>query len=91
MAFASWREPDAILEMARLVVYGRPGADLSGVPRWVLARTTIVEGPGLDLSGTELRARIAAGRSVRYLVPDTVRAYVHEHRLYTPVSNQVNP
>lgn len=81
-AFASWREPEAILETARLVVYRRPGSDLAGVPSWVLARATVVDGPGLDLSGTELRARVAAGRSVRYLVPDAVLEYVREHGLY---------
>lgn len=80
--FHTWREPGAILGMARLVVYARPGADLSGVGADVLARATRVDGPGLDLSATDLRARIAAGRSVRYLVPDAVRAYIDAHGLY---------
>ena len=82
--FHTWREPDAILALARLVVYRRPGADLAGVAPDVLARTTLVDGPALDLSATELRARIASGRSVRYLVPDAVRAYLTEHALYAP-------
>ena len=85
-AFATWREPEAILELARLVVYRRPGADLAGVPDTVLARTTVVDGPALELSGTELRARIAGGQSVRYLVPDAVLAYVGAHGLYDPLS-----
>lgn len=79
-SFHTWREPDAILGLARLVVYARPGADLSGVAADI--RTTRVDGPALDLSATELRARIAAGRSVRYLVPDAVRGYIAEHGLY---------
>ncbi len=83
-SFAAWREPEAILEMARLVAYRRPGADLAGVPAHVLARTTLVDGPGLDLSGTELRARLAAGLSVRYLVPDSVLDYAKAHGLYGP-------
>ena len=90
-SFASWREPEAILEMARLVAYRRPGADLSGVPEHVLARTTVVDGPGLDLSGSEIRARLAAGLSVRYLVPDAVLASIREHGLYSPVPAHVNP
>lgn len=84
-AFASWREPEAILEMARVVAYRRPGADLSGVPDAVMARTTVVDGPGLDLSATELRARVVADQTVRYLVPDAVRGYVEAHRLYRAV------
>jgi nicotinate-nucleotide adenylyltransferase len=34
------------------------------------------------VSATELRARVAAGRSIRYLVPDTVAAYIQERGLY---------
>ena len=80
--FHTWREPGAILGLARLVVYARPGSDLSDVAPDVLARTTRVDGLGLDLSATELRARITAGRSVRYLVPDAVLAYIDAHGLY---------
>jgi nicotinate-nucleotide adenylyltransferase len=36
----------------------------------------------LDISATDLRARIAAGRSIRYLVPDSVAAIIHQHCLY---------
>ena len=81
-AFASWREPEAILGLTRLVVYRRPGTDLTGVAAGVLARTTVVDGPGFDLSGTELRALVAAGRSVRYLVSDAVQGYIEAHGLY---------
>ena len=81
-AFASWREPEAVLALARLVVYDRPGTDLVGVSEGVLARTMRVDGPGLDLSATDLRRRIAAGLSVRYLVPDAVVAYIAAHGLY---------
>ena len=82
--FASWREPRAILALARLVVYGRPGSDLGDVPGWVMDRVTRVEGPLIDLSSTEIRARIGAGRTVRYLVPDAVRAEIAARGLYRP-------
>ncbi len=81
-ALASWREPRALLGLARLVVYARPGADLGAVPPWVRARAGIVEGPLLDVSSTELRRRIAEGRTVRYLVPDAVREVIEARRLY---------
>ncbi len=38
--------------------------------------------PGLDISGTELRTRVTTGRSIRYLVPPVVAAYIAEHGLY---------
>jgi nicotinate-nucleotide adenylyltransferase len=42
----------------------------------------VVEAPQVDISATAVRARVRAGRSVRYLVPDAVAAYVATHRLY---------
>ena len=40
--------------------------------------------PALAISSTDLRARVAAGRSIRYLVPDAVRDQIRRHRLYVP-------
>ena len=37
---------------------------------------------GLDVSASDIRHRIAEGRSVRFLVPDAVEQFVHQHRLY---------
>ncbi len=36
----------------------------------------------LDISAASIRARVAAGRSIRFLVPDAVAEYVAAHRLY---------
>lgn len=84
--FPSWREPRAILGLARLLVYNRPGTDLADVPAWVAERVARVEGPLLDLSSTMLRARFGAGQTVRYLVPDGVRALVAARGLYDAAS-----
>ena len=83
-----WREPLRMLELARLIVISRPGqrvpplaeidARLPGASR----RITVVETPGVAISSTELRQRVAEGRSVRYLVPDSVAAYIREQGLY---------
>jgi nicotinate-nucleotide adenylyltransferase len=43
----------------------------------------------MDISSSLVRRRVAAGRPIRYLVPDAVAEYVAEHRLYaSPVSSQ---
>jgi len=39
----------------------------------------------IDLSSTDIRGRIAAGRSVRYMVPAEVERYIRSHGLYRPV------
>lgn len=82
--FPTWREPQAIARLARLVVYRRPGdgVDLGVLPEAVAARVTVVDGPYLHVSSTEIRARIAAGRTVRYLVPDGVRALIEAEGLF---------
>lgn len=80
--FSTWRDPEAILEMARLLVYRRPKANKAAIPAWVIEQTTSIDAPALDLSSTLLRERLRTGRSTRYLVPDSVRAYVEEHGLY---------
>jgi nicotinate-nucleotide adenylyltransferase len=45
-------------------------------------RLVVLDGPRLDVSSTALRARVRAGRSIRYLVPDAVAALVAEYALY---------
>jgi nicotinate-nucleotide adenylyltransferase len=38
----------------------------------------------LDISATDIRSRLHARRSIEFLVPDPVRRYIHDHRLYAP-------
>jgi nicotinate-nucleotide adenylyltransferase len=47
-------------------------------------RVTVLDGPRLGISSTAIRARVAAGRSIRYLVPDAVADLIGEYALYQP-------
>jgi nicotinate-nucleotide adenylyltransferase len=84
----TWREPRRIIELARLIVSPRDGyADAD--PTLVRAqlpeladRVTLLDWPRLRLSASELREQSAGGRSLRYLVPDAVAAYIGDHGLY---------
>ena len=40
--------------------------------------------PKLEISATDIRHRVAEGRTIRYLLPNTVADYIHQHHLYTP-------
>lgn len=75
---ASWREPARIAELATLAVMSR-GGELPG-PGEAGAGVGFVPVPvtRVDLSGSRLRERLAAGRSVRYLVPEAIRGRVEE-------------
>lgn len=73
-----WREADAVLQLARVAVFARPGHPIPDAG-WVSA---VVPAPLLDISATDLRQRVAAGRPIRYYVPDAVATMVAERGLY---------
>ena len=83
-----WREPRRLLELARLVAISRPGqvkldpVDLERQLPGAADRIQVIVTPGVAISSTELRARVAEGRPIRYLVPDAVVEYIEEHGLY---------
>jgi nicotinate-nucleotide adenylyltransferase len=90
----SWHEPRRILELARIAVAPREGypdarAVVDQQYPGLADRVVFLDGPRMRLSASELRERAAAGRSLRYLVPDAVAAYIDDHALYrNPRRNQ---
>jgi nicotinate-nucleotide adenylyltransferase len=84
----TWREPDRLLELAEWAVGPRPGTPLPD--RRALrerfgagaARIHLLDGPSLDVSSSDLRARVAAGRPIRYLVPRAVEELITARGLY---------
>ena len=73
--FPSWRKPERIRELVDVVVFSRAGSPEGD-------GGSVVKVPCVDISATEVRARLLAGRSIRYLVPDAVLAYIEKHGLY---------
>ncbi len=78
--FPTWREPEAILRLATLVVARRPGAAARG--RRGGRRVTWLDNAEIALSSSLIRSQVRAGRSIRYLVPESVASYIARHRLY---------
>ena len=74
----AWFEVEALPALADVVVFARPGALVPELP--VIRR--VIEVPAVEISATQLRRRVADGRSIRYLVPDAVREYITAHGLY---------
>lgn len=84
----TWHQPQRILELCLIAVAPRPGAALPdrealgtlfpGLEERFLA----LPGPRLGHASSDIRARAASGRSIRYLVPGSVARYIAEHHLY---------
>ena len=76
----TWERVEEVRRLAKLVVVTRPGAEASRPPDgW---EHSVVEVPRLEVSSTDLRARVADGRPLDYLVPDAVVRVVRERGLY---------
>ena len=84
----SWHDAARLLRLARIAVAPRPGHPVP-TPGWLAQRlpgfadrVAVLEGPHLDISASDIRARVAAGRSIKHLVPPPVAAYIEAHHLY---------
>jgi len=86
LQFDTWHDPDGILARCTLAVGPRPGDDLpvvaAAAARWGAGRVTVLSGPPVGVSSSQVRARVAAGLSIRYLVPDAVEEFIVERGLY---------
>lgn len=83
----NWREPERLISLATLAVAGRgderpDAAALEALVRGLSGSVVWLEMPRIAVSASEVRRRAAEGRSLRYLTPDAVAAYISEHGLY---------
>jgi nicotinate-nucleotide adenylyltransferase len=83
----SWRQPRRVTELARLAVARRAGisdAEVVAVLRSLDAedRATMLEMPQFGVSSSSVRERAAAGRPLRYLVPEPVARFIEEKGIY---------
>lgn len=83
----AWREPETVLELATLGVAEREGirrAEIADVlSEFPDERIRYFDMPRVDVSSTELRRRVAAGRTLRHLVDPGVADYIEREGLYT--------
>jgi nicotinate-nucleotide adenylyltransferase len=84
----AWKAPYRVSKMATVAAFPRPGftkpevAVLERAMPGIAERIVFMDAPCLEISSTGIRKRIAAGGTVRYLVPDAVGQYIAENRLY---------
>ena len=80
--FPRWREPEEIVRRAPLIVFPRAGYEQAAVPEGFGEYVEFADTPRIDLSSTDIRERIRAGRSVRDMVPPAVLEIIEERGLY---------
>jgi nicotinate-nucleotide adenylyltransferase len=74
-----WREPAEVASLAEIVVLRR---SLTGGSAGPPAAWRTIDTRRVDVSSTEIRARVRAGKSIRGFVPEPVAAYIEGRRLY---------
>lgn len=80
---AGWKEGYKILDKCQFVVVVRPGYSLQSVPRRILKKVIIVKNrASTDISSTEIRECLKAGKSVRGLLTPQQEFYIKRNHLY---------
>jgi nicotinate-nucleotide adenylyltransferase len=79
-----WKDPAELFAMAHFIAATRPGYDIAALEEQVPGYDGIsnMSIPALAISSTDIRARVARGQPIRYLVPEGVVSYVGKVGLY---------
>jgi len=83
--FPTWREPDVITQLAHVAAVNRgndPPPDITAFTTQFGDHLDVVTMPGVNLSASDIRRRIAEGKSIRFLVPRAVEVYIQQQGLY---------
>ncbi len=97
---ATWHRIAELVDRVRIVTATRPSRvtpDMSGLEAMIGPEATgklisdSLSTPAIDISATTIRQRIAGGRSVRYLTPNAVVAYIETHEIYVQSSRRPRP
>ena len=89
----AWRDPKEVLRLASLAVAEREGVRREDIRRRLAplhdgGRVRFFDMPRIDLSSSAIRRRVAAGRPIRYLVPDGVDRAIAARGLYRPAAGR---
>jgi nicotinate-nucleotide adenylyltransferase len=80
--FSTWKDPERILRLARLVVMTRPGFVPGAELESIAGNVEYCAVPQIGVSGSEIRTRTREGKSIFFLVTPEVRRFIDSHGLY---------
>lgn len=82
----NWHDAESLSRMVWFVTVPRPGFNIAELrtrlPASFYSRIEFLPLTPMDISSTEIRARVKAGKSIKYLVTTEVEAYIYKHGLY---------
>ncbi|MEW6652035.1 MAG: nicotinate-nucleotide adenylyltransferase [Bacteroidota bacterium] len=82
LVFEKWFKPNEIFDMAKVVVMKREVKNIRVGSSIFFEKAVFVDTPNIEISSTEIRERIKNGLTIDYLVPQKVKEYISENRLY---------
>jgi nicotinate-nucleotide adenylyltransferase len=82
LKFDSWKDPENILELATLVVMKRKIDKIPPEKNIYYSRAIIVNTPLIEISATDIRHRVREGLLIDFLVPEKVKEYIYNFKLY---------
>ncbi len=91
----TWKDLDQLLKLCKFIVVTRPGYELDkndpcfhAVPTALWDNLELLPIPGLEISSSEIRRRVAEGKSIRYLVPPAIEKYIRDNNLYREICGE---
>ncbi len=92
----TWKDYRELLSICSFIAVTRPGYSLSKLEDTIgavcpqaLCNIHILEIPAVAISSTLIRQRVAEGKTIKYLTPESVTEYIIKNRLYRPAGTQV--
>ncbi len=79
--FHRWKSPDEILKLCNFIAFGREGAEINPEAKYA-SSFRFISVPGIEISASDIRRKVSAGKSIRYLVPSSIQNYIKQHALY---------
>lgn len=91
----TWKDLDRLLTLCRFIVVTRPGYELDkkaacfqSVPAEIWERTEFLVIPALEISSSDIRRRVAHGKTIKYLLPSKVEKYIKDNCLYQGINGE---
>ncbi|HKI79315.1 MAG TPA: nicotinate-nucleotide adenylyltransferase [Ignavibacteriaceae bacterium] len=80
--FDMWKEPDRILEIAKLIVMKRKIDEAPKKKNKYFEKAILVDTPSIEINATQIRQRVKNDLMIDFLVPVKVKEYIYNFNLY---------